>query len=1184
MSKNVVELIIKAKTLGVQAIEKYKKSIAGIASEQNKAGKAADQLASKTKQAESKTKSAKTANTKLSKSVKDLNAGYKDLAVNVGSAVAALAALGAVKARTDIASQLVLDAQRLNVAVEDLTAAQYAAQVGAGVAAENFADALTDLRIKINEFSQIGSGGAVDFLQRVGLSADELNRKNPLEQLEAIAKAAQDSGDSINDFGTALDQLGSDNLRDLLPILVDGGEEFEKLKAQAYDLGLALNDVDAAAMRDLSKEAGKLGKVITSIGDKLAADVSPLLSEMARSFTGLFGSVNREIATTGNELSSITKILIVFQTLAQTGLQSIHKFGAGYALLVQKNIVSAIGLITQSAQSVATFFNGVAANSLSLYQKLLTPLAEFSDTAKSALESLDSKISILNNKEYAKPQFLQNLEQGVVEAQARFDYLKSNMLTTAEIQQSLTTKFESRQEPAELRDNTPSTTDTREMREAEQALLDQQIANQIAANKNKLALEKERLDTEKDLQLTAAKGNAAERLEIEKAYNKSVTDLVIADNKKQLDAIQKQRDAYEEKMATSGAANSINALQVQTELAKFDGQIADLIAASELLEQQTLNANRLIDQEIQIEETAALAKEAKARLDAEQDLLEQQLANQLSAAEDKLSLEEDRLDNERDLQLSALDDRLQAELDTAEESARKRLEIERAHNSSVADLQIQHNQNQIQAIEAQRAAFEAKAGDVTGVDATVVQTELAKFDARIAELKNASDLIRQQTSSANQLIDDQIALEKRVADAATAKERQEAEKELLELQLANQLAANENKLALERERIQHEKDLKLAALNEAAQADISVAEEVSVRRLEIERSHNEAMAALEIERNQEQLNALEQKRVALNNQVTDNPTEALGVQADIAKLDKQIGTLESASELIRTQLVNATTLIDEQISLENKVLEAAAQADKIEEVAEKLEVLRSKFNSGGLSFDELEQQSQPLLAQLETLMEGVQDTGKLDQLRELITNVKNDFSELRTVGAEIGKALSDNILNGIDEIISGTKSLGDAFRDMARQVVAELMKIYARQLMVKSLENLGAGGGTIGELASGALTAFFHQGGIAGASSGMRRRVDPAAFIAPMYYHTGGIAGLKADEVPAVLRKGEEVLTENDPRHRDNYAPGQQAPAQAVNITNTIDGQSVVDAFEANGGDNVIMNTIRANRDEIKSF
>jgi hypothetical protein len=39
-------------------------------------------------------------------------------------------------------------------------------------------------------------------------------------------------------------------------------------------------------------------------------------------------------------------------------------------------------------------------------------------------------------------------------------------------------------------------------------------------------------------------------------------------------------------------------------------------------------------------------------------------------------------------------------------------------------------------------------------------------------------------------------------------------------------------------------------------------------------------------------------------------------------------------------------------------------------------------------------------------------------------------------------------------------------------------------------------------------------------------------------YHSGGIAGLAPDEVPAILRRGEEVLTQADPRHRDNGGGG----------------------------------------------
>ncbi len=72
----------------------------------------------------------------------------------------------------------------------------------------------------------------------------------------------------------------------------------------------------------------------------------------------------------------------------------------------------------------------------------------------------------------------------------------------------------------------------------------------------------------------------------------------------------------------------------------------------------------------------------------------------------------------------------------------------------------------------------------------------------------------------------------------------------------------------------------------------------------------------------------------------------------------------------------------------------------------------------------------------------------------------------------------------------------------------------------------GNGAGTITG-GSGLQVPTHHQGGIAGA--GMpTRTVSPMHFAQARRYHGGGIAG---DEVPAVLRRGEEVLTRGDPRH-----------------------------------------------------
>lgn len=69
--------------------------------------------------------------------------------------------------------------------------------------------------------------------------------------------------------------------------------------------------------------------------------------------------------------------------------------------------------------------------------------------------------------------------------------------------------------------------------------------------------------------------------------------------------------------------------------------------------------------------------------------------------------------------------------------------------------------------------------------------------------------------------------------------------------------------------------------------------------------------------------------------------------------------------------------------------------------------------------------------------------------------------------------------------------------------------------------------------AVGSYFGSFHTGGVVG-SSMQPRFAYPAVFANAVRYHTGGIAGLAPDEVPAILRRGEEVLTEGDPRHRAN--------------------------------------------------
>jgi hypothetical protein len=83
-----------------------------------------------------------------------------------------------------------------------------------------------------------------------------------------------------------------------------------------------------------------------------------------------------------------------------------------------------------------------------------------------------------------------------------------------------------------------------------------------------------------------------------------------------------------------------------------------------------------------------------------------------------------------------------------------------------------------------------------------------------------------------------------------------------------------------------------------------------------------------------------------------------------------------------------------------------------------------------------------------------------------------------------------------------------------------------RQAILGPIAGWMAGGG--GEAGGGIgmmLAGLFHQGGVVGRDGAPSRTVDAGLFLAAPRYHTGGIAGLTPDELPAILRHGEAVLT-----------------------------------------------------------
>lgn len=146
-------------------------------------------------------------------------------------------------------------------------------------------------------------------------------------------------------------------------------------------------------------------------------------------------------------------------------------------------------------------------------------------------------------------------------------------------------------------------------------------------------------------------------------------------------------------------------------------------------------------------------------------------------------------------------------------------------------------------------------------------------------------------------------------------------------------------------------------------------------------------------------------------------------------------------------------------------------------------------------------------------------------------------------GQDLNKNLQEVAVNGLRglenslvDIAKGTVTTAEAFRKMTVAILEDIGRIMIRTAIARAAGALLPGGGTaaaaggapaigvVGAAGAHAVPTFFHRGGLVGAG-GTRRGAFPAALWAGApRYHDGGVAGLRPDEVAAVLQKGEVVV------------------------------------------------------------
>ena len=157
-----------------------------------------------------------------------------------------------------------------------------------------------------------------------------------------------------------------------------------------------------------------------------------------------------------------------------------------------------------------------------------------------------------------------------------------------------------------------------------------------------------------------------------------------------------------------------------------------------------------------------------------------------------------------------------------------------------------------------------------------------------------------------------------------------------------------------------------------------------------------------------------------------------------------------------------------------------------------------------------------------------------------VTAALADYAaKARDIGGDIGQALVSAFQSAENAVATVVKTGKLDFRDLITSMIADLARLAARRFILGPIANAlsGALGG-----AGGLFANILHAGGVVG-SPGPGRMVPAMAFAGAPRMHNGGWAGLRPDEVPAILQRGERVLSR---REAAGYG---KSSAPAVNVT-----------------------------------
>ena len=295
---------------------------------------------------------------------------------------------------------------------------------------------------------------------------------------------------------------------------------------------------------------------------------------------------------------------------------------------------------------------------------------------------------------------------------------------------------------------------------------------------------------------------------------------------------------------------------------------------------------------------------------------------------------------------------------------------------------------------------------------------------------------------------------------------------------------------------------------------------------------------------------------------------SLGLALDLVNLAGKTQAEKTLDARIRTGLVPEAARGDATVESGPRSFELQQYLDGVEARAKAREKAERKAKKGGGGKTEAEELADRI-AKLEEQIELEQELlGKSEARKRVIQALGVEFTQqnaaaVATYEAQIEaiieatrleqerQALMDSIQgtleSGFMSMVDGTKSVKDAFKDMARQIIAELYRVLVVQQLVGSFDvKSGVGSGIVGAIGKIFMPTPSANGNVFSAGRQITAFANGGVVGSPTYFPmAGGKTGLMGEAGPEAIM----------PLKRDKngrLGVSVEGGSGSVNVTNNI--------------------------------